>query len=162
MAYFFKAYYVAIVMVMFAGVIAAVTLFFIAQKGWEHTNDHIETVFIVMTAVVAFYALFPPVFQQEKNISDNKELFLHYKSLESEVQSYPVTHTTLRNELKTPKEFINHIDFEMDRIGNIALGFDISKIDYNGAIELNKKASTPENTARPTPAPTKAPVRRRR
>lgn len=154
MAYFFKVYYVAIVMVMFAGVIAAVTLFFIAQKGWEHTSDYIETVFIVMSAVVAFYALFPPVFQQQKNISENKELFLQYKSLESEVQSYPLTHTTLKNEPKIPKDFINHIDSEMDRIGNIALGFDITKVDYKGAIELNKK---PDSSVSPPAQPARSP-----
>jgi len=158
MAFFFEAYYVAIVMVMFAGVIAAVTLFFIAQKGWEHTSNYIETVFIFMSAVVAFYALFPPVFQQEKNITDNKQLFLAYKALESEVESYPVTHRTIKNEPKPAADFINHIDSEMERLGNIALGFDITKINYSEAIQLNQKK--PQENAQGTPSPSG--TRRRR
>ena len=93
---------------------------------------------------MAFYGLFPPVFQQEKNISDNKALFLQYKTLESEVESYPVTYLTIKNEPKLPKEFIAHVDSEMAQLGNIALGFDVSKINYQDALSLSK----------PTPAPT--------
>lgn len=139
MAYFYVNYFVAITMVMCAGLIIAITLFFIAQGGWKGTNPYVRTIFIVMSATAAFYGLFPPVFEQQKNIADNKQLFLQYKSLESEVQSYPVTHTTIKNEIKTPREFINYIDADMDRLGNIALGFDITKITYQEAIDVGKR-----------------------
>ena len=143
MAFFYVNYFVSIVMVMTAGLLVAITLFFIAQAGWTGCNSYVKAAFIVGSAFVAFYGLFPPVFQQQKNITDNKELFLHYKSLENEVNSYPITLLTLQGEAVPPKQFINHVDFEMDRLGDIALGFDITKVSYEEAFQ----------TARPTPTP---------
>jgi len=147
MAFFYVNYFVSIVMVMTAGLLVAITLFFIAQAGWTGCNSYVKAAFIVGSAFVAFYGLFPPVFQQQKNITDNKELFLHYKSLENEVSSYPITLLTLQGEPATPKQFINHVDAEMDRLGDIALGFDITKVSYEEAFQ----------TARPTPTPNAAP-----
>ena len=157
MAYFYVNYFVAIVMVMTAGLLVALTLFFIAQQGWTGTNSYVRTVFIVASAYMAFYGLFSPVFQEQKNIADNKELFLRYKSLENEVESYPVTLLTLKGDPKTPREFINHVDDELDRLGNIALGFDISKVSYEQAFETGPSHATPSPTvttpARQTPTP---------
>lgn len=155
MAYFYVNYFVSIVMVMTAGLLVAVTLFFIAQQGWTGTNSYVRTVFIVASAYMAFYGLFSPVFQQQKNIADNKELFLHYKSLENEVESYPVTLLTLQGEPKSPKEFINHVDEELDRLGDIALGFDISKVSYEQAFEAGPRATpSPSVTTPPGQTPT--------
>lgn len=96
MAYFYVSYFVAIIMVMCAALVVAITLFFIAQGGWKGTHHSVRAIFIIASAIAAFYGLFPPVFQQQKNITDNKQLFLQYKSLESEVESYPVTRATLK------------------------------------------------------------------
>lgn len=150
MAFFYVNYFVSIVMVMTAGLLVAITLFFIAQQGWTGTNSYVKAAFIIASAYVAFYGLFPPVFQQQKNITDNKELFLRYKSLENEVDSYPITLLTLKGDPKTPKAFINHIDAEMDRLGAIALGFDITKVSYEEAFATR---ATPSPTAVPTPSP---------
>lgn len=155
MAFFYVNYFVAIVMVMVAGLIVAVTLFMIAQKGWTGTSSYVEAIFIVASMWVAFYGLFPPVFQQEQNITDNKALFLKFKGLETEVESYPVTLLTLKNESKTPREFINHIDFELDRLGNIALGFDVNKISYQDAITLSKEKPNSSANANSSPPPTR-------
>jgi hypothetical protein len=111
-----------------------------------------------MTAAAAYYGLFPPVFQQQQNISDNKALFLEYKSLENEVVSYPLTGTDIKGEAKTPKQFINYVDSEMRRLGNIAIGFDYTKISYKGAFDLNKDTGPPNPTATPKPTATVKPT----
>ena len=152
MAFFYVNYFISIVMVMSAGLIVAITLFFIAQAGWTGSNSYVRAAFIVGSAFVAFYGLFPPAFQEQKNITDNKELFLHYKSLENEVNSYPITLLTLQGEPATPKQFINHVDAEMDRLGNIALGFDITKVSYEEAFQTSRP--TPSATATPPPEQT--------
>lgn len=149
MAFFYVNYFVSIVMVMTAGLIVAITLFSIAQAGWTGSNSYVRAAFIVGSAFVAFYGLFPPVFQQQKNITDNKELFLHYKSLENEVNSYPITLLNLQGEPATPKQFINHVDAEMDRLGDIALGFDISKVSYEEAFQTSRPSPTPTVTPPP-------------
>lgn len=142
MAFFYKAYYMSISVVMFAGLIAALALFFIAQNGWTGTNPYVKNVFLVMTATAAYYGLFPSVFEQQKNITDNKALFLAYKALENEVISYPLTGTNLKGEKKTPQEFINYVDVEMNRLGNIAIGFDSTKISYKGAFDITDRTRT--------------------
>jgi hypothetical protein len=161
MAYFYVSYFESILLVMSAGLVVAITLFFIAQAGWNGTNSYVRAVFIVASAVAAFYGLFPPVFQQQKNIADNKELFLQYKTLESEVDSYSLTLTTLTGEQKSPREFINHVDAEMAKMGNIALGFDISKISYDQFIDLGKGRAAPSpspgTSSNATPSPPKKP-----
>jgi hypothetical protein len=152
MAFFYVNYFVSIAMVMVAGLAVALTLFFIAQLGWNNTNSYVRAVFVVAAAYAAFYGLFPPVFQQQKNIVDNKELFLKYKTLESEVDSYDVTLLNIKGEPKTPREFITYVDFEMGRLGNIALGFDITKVTYQQAFDMEPRPS-PGASPTPTPAP---------
>jgi hypothetical protein len=149
MAFFYVNYFVSIAMVMVAGLAVALTLFFIAQLGWNNTNSYVRAVFVVAAAYAAFYGLFPPVFQQQKNIVDNKELFLKYKKLESEVDSYDVTLLNISGEPKLPRDFITYVDAEMGRLGNIALGFDITKVTYQQAFELEPR---PSPGASPTPA----------
>ena len=146
MAFFFEAYYTSICVILFAGAFVAIAMFFIATSGWSQANQYVKTVFVVMSALVAFYGLWPPVFQQEKNISDNKALFLEYETLQNEIASYPVTRSNLKNEQKDPSDFINYVDSELARIGNVAIGFDYTKISYKGAFDSNPKGS-------PSPSP---------
>lgn len=147
MALFYEAYYQALSVILLMGVIAAMALFGIAQDGWTSTNPYVKTVFVVATAGVAFFGLWPAVFEQEKNISDNKALFLEYERLGNEIASYPVTRSNVKNESTEPNVFINYVDSEMSRLGNIAIGFDYTKISYKGAFEINP------NPALPTPSP---------
>jgi hypothetical protein len=158
MAFFYENYYISIYLVLFAGVISALTLFFIAKNGWGNTNQYVKTVFVVMTATTAYYGLFPPVFEIEKNIADNKALFLEYKALENEVTSYPLTGANIKHEAKKPEEFISYVDSELARLGNIAIGFDYTKINYKGAFDLNK--STNNANANETPVNTPSPVKK--
>lgn len=73
--------------------------------------------------------------------------------LESEVESYPITRLTIKKDSETsvsqltPNEFISYVDGEMAKLGNIALGFDPTKIDYSQAITLSKP--TPNTTSSP-------------
>jgi len=99
-----------------------------------------------MTAATAYYGLFPSVFQQQQNITDNKALFLSYKALEGEVVSYPITGRNIKGEIKKPEEFINYVDAELNRIGNIAIGFDSTKINYKGAFETTERQTQTGNT----------------
>jgi hypothetical protein len=154
MAFFSQAYYSAICVLLFAGAILAAAVFFIGTKGWGQTNPYVRTIFVLMTVTVAFYGLWPPVFQQEKNLSDNKALFLEYETLQNEISSYPVTGTNVKNESKSPNDFINYVDSEMARLGNVAIGFDYTKISYKGAFESNSSSSPAPS---PSPSSTKRP-----
>jgi len=135
---------------LFSGAVLAIAMFFIATKGWALTNQYVKTIFVVMSVTVAFFGLWPPVFQQEKNLSDNKALFLEYETLRNEIRSYPVTRTNVKNEPKTPADFITYVDSEFARLGNVAVGFDYTKISYKGAFESSKSNA-------PTPTPTSTP-----
>jgi hypothetical protein len=154
MAFFSQAYYTAICVMLIAGAVLAIAAFLIGTSGWFQTNPYIRTIFVAMAVTVAFYALWPPVFQQEKNVSDNKALFLEYETLQNEINSYTVTRSNVKNEAKAPADFINYVDSELARLGNIAIGFDYTKISYKGAFE-SSRSGTPVPTA--SPAGTKSP-----
>lgn len=157
MAFFYSNYYMAIAVLLFAGVLLAIALFFIAQDGWTGANPYVRTLFVVMAAAAAYYGLYPPVFQQEQNIADNKQLFLEYQTLKHEVESYPVTKTTVKGDEKEPHDFIRYVDSELARLGNIAIGFDYSKINYKGAFDINKASATPTPSSSATPGGTTKP-----
>jgi hypothetical protein len=158
MAFFAQAYYSAICVLLFGGAVLAIAMFFIATKGWASTNQYVKTIFVVMTVIIAFFGLWPPVFQQDKNLSDNKALFLEYQTLRNEIRSYPVTGTNVKNERKEPNDFITYVDSELARLGNVAIGFDYTKITYKGAFESSRSnAPTPTPTPTPKPQPTKTP-----
>ena len=149
MAFFSQAYYSAICVLLFGGAVLAIAIFFVATKGWGLTNQYVKTIFVVMTVIVAFFGLWPPVFQQEKNLSDNKALFLEYQTLRNEIRSYPVTRTNVKNEPKAPNDFITYVDSELARLGNVAVGFDYTKITYKGAFEnTGTRAPSPSPPAR--------------
>lgn len=146
MAFFYQAYYIALSELLFLGMLVAISLFFIAQKGWAGANEYIKTTFVVAAAGAAFFGLWPPVFEQVKNISDNKALFLEYKTLGNEVASYPITRSNVKNEPKEPHDFISYLDSEMARLGNVAVGFDYTKINYKGSFDINQNAASPSPT----------------
>ena len=91
MRFFYTRYYIAIILFSMTGALAAVSLVLISKRGWEASNEYVITVFFLMTALTLFFGSFPGLFQQDKNIADNKALYLKYSALANEIVSYAVT-----------------------------------------------------------------------
>lgn len=91
MRFFYTRYYVAIILFSMTGALAAVSLVLISKRGWEDSNEYVITVFFLMTALTICFGSFPGLFQQDKNIADNKALYLKYSALTNEIISYAVT-----------------------------------------------------------------------
>jgi hypothetical protein len=72
-------------------------------------------------------------------------LFLAYKVLENEVISYPITRANVKGESKEPQQFISYVDAEMGRLGNIAIGFDYTKISYTDSFSITGKTGASGN-----------------
>ncbi|MGB7923546.1 MAG: hypothetical protein WCF57_09910 [Pyrinomonadaceae bacterium] len=142
MKFFFTRYYAAIVLISIAGAGAAATLVSITQTGWSHSNEFTLTIFFVTTAIAVFYRAVPASFQQQKNITDNKALFLKYWALENEIRSFVVTGYPMNrladSDKPTVKDFIRYIDQQLAQ-DNIALGFDEkSAPDYRNVFDVSK------------------------
>jgi hypothetical protein len=142
MKFFFTRYYAAIVLISIAGAGAAATLVSITQKGWSNSNEFTINIFFVTTAIAIFYRAVPASFQQQKNITDNKALFLKYWALENEIRSFVVTGQTMNkstdSEKPIIKDFISYVDQHLAQ-DNVALGFDEkSAPDYRNAFTVSK------------------------
>lgn len=152
MIFFFANYYRAIAMMMILGGIAAVALFFIANKGWSNADAYVINVFITATALTAYFGAYPSVFKQQDNISDNKRLYLQYVALGNEISSYGATGASyLPKENATANDFIHHIDDQLAAVNDIAIGLDSSKVPtYKGIFSSeDQNKSDDQNRNRP-------------
>jgi ABC-type multidrug transport system fused ATPase/permease subunit len=134
MAYFFTNYYRAIQMIALLGAIAAVALFFVAFKGWTSTNQYVRNLFITATVLTAYFSLYPTVFKQQDNITDNKNLYLEYVAIQDDVRTFAATGQSFLGAEGTAKtneaDFLHNIDQRMSTLNNIAIGFDYTKVSY--------------------------------
>ncbi len=158
MAYFYKNYYMSIVTFSIAAAIAAVALVMVSQNGWQSANEYIVNIFFTSTAVSAFFGSFPAVFQQQKNITDNKMLCVKFLSLENEVLSYGVTDEGLNYDVTNinkasagadaaaskpklgiplrPEDFLHYVDLQLSQ-DTVAIGFDYQKVaNYKNALDV--------------------------
>jgi hypothetical protein len=126
--YFFSNYYMSLLITFVSGATAAVSLFFIVKKSWQAVNPYVITVFITTSAVATAYGAFPGVFRQQENVTENKTLYLRYVALQNEILSYSATRKNSAGELKTASEFIIYLDQEFNRVNNVAIGFDSTKV----------------------------------
>lgn len=148
MTVFYRNYYIAIIMVMIFGAIAAIAVFYIANKGWEKASPYMVNVFTVATVVTAFYGAFPSVFKQQDNITDNKHLYLRYIALENEITSYAATGAIYLDKKDAKAEdFVHHVDEQMEAFNDIAIGLDYGKIpSYKGIFSTEPAKSTSPQT----------------
>ncbi len=74
-------YYIAVLMSMVFGGLAAVALFLVGPKGWTQSNEYLVNVLIVAGAIAAFYGAFPTIFQQPAMTAAHKTQLLRYEAL---------------------------------------------------------------------------------
>jgi hypothetical protein len=137
MKYFYSRYYMAISIILFTGIIAAITLLFITKKGWDQADQYVKTVFITTTALTAYFGAFPTVFKQSQNIADNKKLYLQYTALHDKVMSFLPSQENIHGESKKMSEFIHYIDKQLVQLNTFAIGFDDTKVpNYKGIFNV--------------------------
>jgi len=123
------------IMVGVLAAVAAIALLFITLNGWGPSSEYQKTVFLVATVAATYCAAFPGVFQLQKNIDDNRYLYLKYVGLANEMCSYQFTAETPDTEAIEPSQFIHQIDNDLTTLNKIAVGFEVSQIpDFNKAL----------------------------
>jgi hypothetical protein len=125
--FFYTRYYMAITLFSILGGTAAIALIFITKSGWSGVSPYVITVFLITSGHAAFYGAFPRIFQQEKNIADNKNLYTQYVALQNELESYFLTGEDINGAWKTGHQFVHYIDQQLARLNNFAIGFDYTK-----------------------------------
>jgi hypothetical protein len=128
--------YTTILMTGFLGAVAAIMLLFITIDGWKTSNQYVRNLFLIATVSATFCAAFPSLFQQQRNIDENKRLYLAYVALTNEICTYATTGAANNDKVLTPKLFIRSVDQELKALNNIAVGFDASKLpDFTSAVQ---------------------------
>jgi hypothetical protein len=128
--------------------VAAVTLLFITMTGWGPSHQYQKTIFLVATVTATYAAAFPSIFQLDRNVEGNRDLYLSYVSLADEVCSYPWTNKTIDGPVTDPIAFVNHVDSEFRRLNKIVVGFDASKTP-NFAEVINRQVRGDEGNKTP-------------
>jgi hypothetical protein len=72
-------YYMAVLVSVVFGGIAAVALFLVGPKGWTASNPYLVNVLITSGAVAAFYGAFPGLFQQPTMTNAHRTQMLRYE-----------------------------------------------------------------------------------
>uniref|UniRef100_A0A832M2N7 Uncharacterized protein n=1 Tax=Oscillatoriales cyanobacterium SpSt-402 TaxID=2282168 RepID=A0A832M2N7_9CYAN len=161
--YFYKQFFIAVSMSTMGAVVSVVTLFSISKTGWDNCKSKpLVDIFIVSAGVTVLFSSSIFVFQLEKNITENKTLYLAYAALEDRILTYLATQqfrlsqlansevgssSSTKKEIKRfenrPLEVISLIDGELAAINNIAIGFDATKIpNYQDLQKLTNEVSS--------------------
>lgn len=121
-----------------SSIVAAVSLLFLSRKGWDGSNKYVVNVFIVSFGITVVVGVFPALFKQEENISNNTRTYLAYIALDNRLNSYIATQeftglkpANIGNStvpVKNIKNVICSVDDELATLNNIYIGFDASKI----------------------------------
>ena len=147
---FYENFFVTLILTGVLASIAAITLLFITTDGWNSSSPYARAIFLVATASATYCAAFPNILQQQKNVDDNRKLYLQYVSLTNEMCSYAATGEAggpIKDNKKDAKAFIHYVDSQLETLGNVAVGFDASKTpDFYDALRtsLNNRAKESE------------------
>jgi len=128
MIYFYARYFVAVSLGTVSSLITGVCLFFISKGGWNQANRYVVNVFIFTSGSTIFFSSMPIIFKLEKNIADNKFLYLNYVALENEVLSYFATNEDLNSKKIDSSFFIHYLDQQLAKTNQLAVGFDSTQI----------------------------------
>jgi hypothetical protein len=122
--HYLQNYYMAIVVSMAMGAIAAIALFAITSRGWAAAHPLVKTVFVAATALATFFASFPTVFKQPENFTANLASYRNHIALENEILTYLVSGLKADGKEATLPAFLVHVDGELARLHQLALAMD--------------------------------------
>lgn len=136
MVYFYKQYFLSLSMASGSALIAILLAFFISRDGWEKTNNGLINAFFVSFSAAILYTQIPGLFQQEKNLKANRELYLAYEALGNQVLSYLATQNTIGSNPEQPnqvspmppEQFILQIDQQLVTLNQIPIDFDANQV----------------------------------
>jgi hypothetical protein len=123
------------IMVGILAAIAAITLVFITLSGWQPSSEYKKTIFLLATVTATYSAAFPSIFDLQKNIDDNRYLYLKYVALANQICSYQATAETPDTGRTTLNVFIHQVDTQLSNLNKIAAGTETNQIpDFNDAL----------------------------
>lgn len=134
--HFYSRYYMLIILATMTGIGAAFLLLIITKSGWANTSSYIITAFIVLAAFAITFTAFINIFSLEKNIADNKALYIQYIAMMDEVSSYITTGEDISGKKVELTKFIHNIDKKLASLNTLAIGFDATQIpDYKKIVK---------------------------
>jgi len=133
MIYYYSRYYMAITMATITGIIATMMMAIISKKGWENTSPYIIAIFLTTSGLTAYFAAFPTLFEQKRNIEDNKTLYAIYLNLEDRLQSYAATGEDVDGKSRGMNLFIHEIDKELAKNNKLPI-----ELNQSGVSQVNQ------------------------
>lgn len=129
--YFFRTYgknnYALLSLFPILSVITAILGFYVAQKGWAGSNEHLKAYFILLTAFTTIVGIYPSVYNQENLINQSLKGFNQIDKLEKQIFHYGYTAPYLYEDSISTIKLINRINYVESKLPE--LSFNMSKVE---------------------------------
>jgi hypothetical protein len=76
---------VTVAVASLASVVTALCLLHITRRGWDNTNSFVSGIFVISLGTLALSSSFVVIYQYDRNIKTNANLYISYINLEEEV-----------------------------------------------------------------------------
>jgi hypothetical protein len=152
-------------------------IFLITKNGWEKTEKHIFTLFLVFSATSIYFGNCPAIFKIDDNIAQNEAFFNSYCDIANKIQTFIVTTDTTReprhfflkdskpdllkeskpDSLRTHRSpnyyaamLLKDNDRDFNNLNRISIGMDISKVKSTSDVVKTLNEATSNNTNKNT------------
>ena len=132
----YSRYYFLIILATMTSVAAAIILLIITKSGWTNTSSYIITAFLILLTFATSSTAYINIFNLDKNITDNKALYIQYIAMKIEISSYITNGEGIDGKEVKLSKFIHNIDKKLVSLNPMALGFDATQIpDYRKIVK---------------------------
>ena len=133
MIYYYSRYYMAITMATITGIIATMMMAIVSKKGWENASPYIIAIFLTTSGLTAYFAAFPTLFEQKRNIEDNKTLYAIYLNLEDRLLTFAATGEDVDGRCLGMNLFLHKIDRELIKNNKLPI-----ELNQSGISQVNQ------------------------
>ncbi len=160
--YFNIHYYAMTLTLTICCIFSGLLIFLITKNGWEKTEKHVFTLFLVFGASTIYFGSCPAVFKVDDNIAQNEAFFKSYCNIENRIQTFIVSTDTIKEpcQIVSPKdtsksqrtinyfavELLKENDLEFNNLNRISIGMDISKVKSASEAAKTFNDATGNNT----------------
>jgi len=124
--FFFVRYYISISMAAFMGLLTAITFAFISRLGWAAANPFLVSAFITLSAMTAYFAAQPSLYQQPENIDSNKHLYASYRAILNDIKRFAAVPQA--PPAQTADAFCKEIDKRLADLRSLPVSFNPSAV----------------------------------
>jgi hypothetical protein len=161
MAFFYKQYYISLIIGSGAALVFLLCIFFVSKKGWRETNSAPTNIGVNSLIITLLFLNISHIFKYSENLKVSQDLFASYTALTNEFRSSLATKQLVTNGniknfdgLNGYNMLIHQTDSRLNDLSSIRLGFDPTPVS-DPKTKVSPSVSPSSGSGSPTPLPLK-------